>query len=154
MTATTTPVFGLREHALDALNRERTRLRDQKARDDTARMTTLTTTLRSRLLRLFNVDGVPLTPEEEAHFTPEWFGINLLDPGVHAVETLFAHVNGSTPVVIIEGIMIGPSPTALVVGLWNDSGTPDYLQPFSTITELGYWCENRVNDEADLAQEV
>lgn len=151
MTATTTPAFGLREHALDALDRARKQLAQQRASENLSRRTSLAGTLRMRMVRLFNVDGVPLTEDEERFFTPEWFTLERLDPGVDQANATFSHVNGFTPVCIIEGVMLAPDYNGLVVGTWSDDGPPTDLTPIVGIIDLGSWVEQVAQHEAEMA---
>jgi hypothetical protein len=111
----------------------------------------LVSDLRLRMLRLFNVDGVPLTDDEERYFTPEWFSLDLLEPGVDIGNPTFSHVNGFVPVCVIEGVMLAPNYNHLVVGTWNDDGSPTDLQPINGIVDLGAWVERQVQHEAEMA---
>jgi hypothetical protein len=147
----TTPAFGLREHALDALERARKLARQQQEEMTAQRRRMLASDLRLRMTRLFNVDGVPLTEDEERFFTPEWFNRELLEPGTPFNETLFANVNGVVPVCVIEGVMLAPSYNHLVVGTWHDDGSPDDLSHITGITDLGMWVERQAQHEAEMA---
>jgi hypothetical protein len=151
MRAMTTPAFGLREHALDALQRARTLATQQQEEMTAQRRRGMEATLKLRMTRLFNIDGVPLTEEEAAFFTPRWFALELLEPGVFTTETLFSHVNGFAPICIIEGVLLGLSDVGLVVGTWHDDGSPDDLSHITGITDLGMWVERQAQHEAEMA---
>jgi hypothetical protein len=143
----TTTTFGLREMAIDALAKQRHLVAVQQQQMNEQQRRDLVSTLRMRMLRLFNIDGVPLTEDEERFFTPEWFSLDLLEPGVVLHETSFSHINQFVPVCIIEGVMIAPNYNHLVVGTWNENGPPTDVMPINGLADLGYWCEQRREED-------
>ena len=150
----TTPAFGLRAHALDALARARALAAQQQAEMTAQRRRQLEATLRTRLLRLFVIEDVPLNEDEERSFQPHWHALEALEPGVYVNETLFLHVNGCAPIVIIEGVVLGPAANGLVVGEWHDDEPPTDLLPIATIADLGLWCERRITEDEEDAADV